>query len=101
MEAAVNGRVHRETGRVPAEALAEERAHLHRLPVEPYTVALGETRKVNPDQTIRFGSVRYSTPPGHVDTTAWCRVAGDEREAGGGGPDPGRAAVRTSPTLVL
>ncbi len=78
VDAEVNGRVHRETGRVPAEALAEERAHLHRLPVEPYTAALGETRKVNPDQTIRFGSVRYSTPPGYVERAVWCRVAGDE-----------------------
>jgi hypothetical protein len=28
--------------------------------------ALGEARLVNEDQTIRFGSVRCSTPPGHV-----------------------------------
>jgi predicted secreted protein len=27
---------------------------------------------------VRFGSVRYSTPPGHVDTRVWCRVVGDE-----------------------
>ena len=27
---------------------------------------------------IRFGSVRYSTPPGHAGTRVWCRVAGDE-----------------------
>ena len=30
------------------------------------------------DQTIRFGSVRYSTPEGHQGNTLWCRVAGDE-----------------------
>jgi hypothetical protein len=27
---------------------------------------------------VRFGSVRYSTPPGHVDTRVWCRVVGEE-----------------------
>jgi hypothetical protein len=30
------------------------------------------------DQTIRFGSVRYSTPPGHAGTRVWCRAAGEE-----------------------
>jgi hypothetical protein len=30
------------------------------------------------DQTVRWGSVRYSTPPGHVDTKVWCRVVGEE-----------------------
>lgn len=74
----VNQRRHRETGRVPAEALLEERARLHVLPKEPYAAALGETRTVNRDQTIRFGSVRYSTPPGHVDQEVWCRVVGEE-----------------------
>lgn len=74
----VNHRVHRETARRPAEALAEERARLHTVPDEPYAAALGETRMVGEDQTIRFGSVRYSTPPGHVGRAVWCRVHGDE-----------------------
>jgi len=30
------------------------------------------------DQTIRFGSVRYSTAAGHRGTQVWCRVHGDE-----------------------
>jgi hypothetical protein len=60
------------------DRLAVERAHLRVLPAEPHTAALGEQRLVNDDQTIRFGSVRYSTPPGHVDTKVWCRVVGDE-----------------------
>lgn len=74
----VNGRVHRETGRIPVEALLVERQRLHPLPAAPFTAALGETRTVNTDQTIRFGSVRYSVPPGLVGTEVWARVDGDE-----------------------
>jgi transposase len=74
----INARPHRETGVAPVERLAVERAHLHVLPAEPHTAALGEERLVNDDQTVRFGSVRYSTPPGHVDSRVWCRVVGDE-----------------------
>jgi hypothetical protein len=74
----VNGRVHRETNRVPAEAQVAERSRLHALPVTPFTAALGETRTVNADQTIRFGSVRYSTPPGLVGCEVWVRADGDE-----------------------
>jgi hypothetical protein len=58
--------------------LSEERNHLHVLPAEPYTAALGETRTVEDDQTVRYGSVRYSTPPGWVGRQVWCRVEGEE-----------------------
>ena len=74
----VNGRVHRESAAVPDQQLTEERQHLHPLPADPYALALGEERLVNEDQTIRFGSVRYSTPPGHVGDRVWCRVHGSE-----------------------
>jgi transposase len=74
----VNNRLHRETKATPVSRLAVERAHLHVLPREPHAVALGEERLVNDDQTVSFGSVRYSTPPGHVGAKVWCRVAGDE-----------------------
>ena len=76
--AQVNSRRHRETGAVPAERLITERERLHVLPSAPYAAALGETRLVNTDQTIRFGSVRYSTPPGLVGAEVWVRAAGDE-----------------------
>ena len=76
--AQVNGRVHRESAAIPADRLAIEREHLHTLPAGPYVLALGEERTVDDDQTIRFGSVRYSTPPGHVGSRVWCRVAGGE-----------------------
>lgn len=74
----VNGRVHRETAAVPAVRLAAEREHLHALPAEPYALAIGDERLVGEDQTVRFGSVRYSTPPGHIGQRVWCRVAGTE-----------------------
>jgi len=48
------------------------------LPAEPHTAALGEERLVNDDQTIRFGSVRYSTPPGLIGREVWVRADGDE-----------------------
>ena len=70
--------MHRETSRVPAEALLVEQTRLHPVPAAPFTAALGETRTVNTDQTIRFGSVRYSTPPGLVGREVWVRAAGDE-----------------------
>ncbi|HIW45345.1 MAG TPA: DDE-type integrase/transposase/recombinase [Candidatus Yaniella excrementigallinarum] len=66
--AKVNGRVHRKPARVPAEALVEERVRLHVLPAAPHTLALGQTRMVNTDHTVRYGSVRYSTSPGLVGT---------------------------------
>ncbi len=74
----VNARVHRESAAVPGQRLAAERQHLHPLPAEPYVLALGEERLVNDDQTVRFGSVRYSTPPGHAGNRVWCRVHGGE-----------------------
>jgi len=74
----VNARVHRESAAVPAQRLPAEREHLHPLPAQPYVAALGEERLVNDDQTVRFGSVRYSTPPGHAGDRVWCRVHGSE-----------------------
>ncbi len=76
--AELNGRVHRETGRAPIDMLAEERARLHVLPVQAHTAALGEPRAVGDDQTIRWGSVRYSTPDGYQGKEVWCRVVGEE-----------------------
>jgi len=74
----VNSRAHRETGRAPVEMLAEEQGSLHVLPETAHTSALGETRRVDADQTIRWGSVRYSTPDGHQGAEVWCRVVGEE-----------------------
>lgn len=74
----VNNRVHRETGKTPVARLEIERGTLHRVPHAPFALAAGEQRLVDEGQTIRFGSVRYSTPPGHVGTYVYCRVVGEE-----------------------
>lgn len=74
----INARVHRETRAAPTQRLRTERGHLHVLPTAPHAVALGEERLVDSDQTVRFGSVRYSTPDGHQGSRVWCRVAGEE-----------------------
>jgi transposase len=74
----VNTREHRETRQAPVVRLAAERAHLHVLPAEPHTLALGEDRLVKKDQTISWGGVRYSTPPGWRGQTVWCRAQGEE-----------------------
>lgn len=71
--------MHTETWLRPADLLAQERASIHRLPGEPYAAALGETRMVRDDQTVRFGNVRYSLPGGLGGRHGvWCRVQGDE-----------------------
>lgn len=84
----VNARPHTETRRAPAEMILDERSHLHRLPAEPFTAAVGETRSVRADQTVRWGRVPYSLPEEWVGAEVWCRVEGDElvvvgRDAGG------------------
>jgi hypothetical protein len=85
----VNARPHRQTGRPPAEMLAEERTRLHRVPDAPLTTVFGETRKVMWDSTISVGGVRYSVPCGLIDERVWVRFAGDElvvTHVGGDGP---------------
>lgn len=74
----VNTRVHRSTGRVPVELLAEERERLHVLPAQPVTVAFGQTRRVCWDATISVDGVRYSVPHTFVDERVWARWSGDE-----------------------
>jgi transposase len=74
----VNDREHRETRRRPVEALAEERARLHRLPHSPFTVAFGITRWVNWDSTVSVDGVRYSVPHTLADSRVWVRFHGDE-----------------------
>jgi transposase len=77
--ATVNARPHRVTRRAPAEMLAEEQAHLHRLPTHPYTVAFGHTRTVGADQpTIQHDWCVYSVPWQLRGDVVWVREAGDD-----------------------
>ncbi|MFJ5951430.1 IS21 family transposase [Streptomyces noursei] len=76
--AEMNNKVHRVIKRRPVEALAEEKQRLHPLPAEPFTAALGTTRKVAADATVSVESVRYSVPHQLVGETVWARFHGDE-----------------------
>jgi len=74
----VNSRAHKETRRAPAGMLIEERAHLHPIPDEPYAAAFGETRVVDEDCTIRYGSARYSVPHRLIGERVWVSVVGED-----------------------
>lgn len=84
--AQLNARPHTETRRPPRDMLLEERAYMHPVPSDAYTAALGETRIVRDDQTVRFHSVPYSLPKAWVGQEVWCRVHGEELVAVGRGP---------------
>jgi transposase len=73
-----NARVHRETGERPVDRLERERAHLHPIPTEPYSVALGETRTVSWSSLISFQGSRYSVPYQLCEEVVYVRRDGDE-----------------------
>jgi hypothetical protein len=75
----VNHRAHRTTRRVPAEMLAEERARLHRLPAQPYTLAFGRSRTVGANTpVIALDDCEYSVPHRLRTEVVWARYHGDE-----------------------
>mgnify|MGYP001615865266 CR=1 FL=1 len=59
----VNGREHRVTRRLPADALAEEQRRLHPIPARAHTIAFGVSRRV-PENTpmVAFENGQYSVP---------------------------------------
>lgn len=73
----VNTRVHRVTRRVPSDMLELERARLHPVAADPFTVAFGVTRKV-PDNTpmVTYQAGQYSVPHTLLGETVWVRVHG-------------------------
>lgn|GEM_PF-6868984 len=73
-----NSREHRDTRRIPNDALRDERLRLHPVPSEPHTLAFGQSRTVDRDSTIRYGSARYSVPHTLIGERVWVRVWGDE-----------------------
>ena len=74
----VNGRVHRETNRVPAEALLVEQGRLHPMPDAPFTPRSGRPAASTP--TRRSGSGRCATPPHRAWSAGevWVRADGEE-----------------------
>ena len=97
----VNARPHRVTRRAPVEMLAEERAHLHPLPVHPYTAAFGVSRSV-PVNTpmVAFESCSYSVPHTLVGQTVWVRAQGEQIvvvHVGDRGPVEVARHARTTP----
>jgi transposase len=73
-----NTRVHRETGERPCDRLARERAELHPVPAEPYTLAFGETRTVSWSSLVAYQGARYSVPNHLAGTVVLVRRTGDE-----------------------
>ncbi len=73
----VNARVHRVTGRAPAEMLAEEQARLHPVPQVPHTVAFGVTRTVAAKTPmVAFDGGQYCVPAHLLGQVVWVRVHG-------------------------
>ena len=73
----INDREHRVTRRAPAEMLVQERARLHTVPTEAYTVALGATRQVPVNSPmVTFESGQYSVPHTLLGQTVWVRAYG-------------------------
>ena len=78
-EAEVNGREHRGTRRIPAEMVVEERARLHPLPEEPYTLAFGAARRVGQTTAmVSYEGGSYSVPDQLVGQVVWVRGHGEE-----------------------
>jgi hypothetical protein len=69
----VNAGVHRETNRVPAEALVAERSRLHALPVTRSPRRLARPARSTPIR--RSGSGRCATPPHRAWSAARCGSA--------------------------
>ena len=73
----VNDRLHRVTRRAPVEMLAEERARLHRVPIEPHTVVFGLARRVPPNTPmVAFDHGQYSVPQPLLGEQVWVRATG-------------------------
>jgi hypothetical protein len=71
-------RVHRETGKRPLDAHAEERAHLLPLPANGYDTARVVYRVVDGEGLIAYESNRYSTPWRFVGRLLPVRVSEQE-----------------------
>jgi transposase len=68
----VNARAHAVTGQPPALLLEQERARLHPVAKQVFTLALGDERSVNKDSLVQHERARYSVP--HELAQAGARV---------------------------
>nr|WP_241249774.1 IS21 family transposase [Agrococcus sp. KRD186] len=73
----VNGRQHRITRRLPAEALAEEQRRLHPVPARAHTIAFGLSRQVPPNTPmVAFEHGQYSVPHRLMGAEVFVRAQG-------------------------
>lgn len=81
--AQVNQKKHRATGQAPMDRLtATEQATLHLVPAEPFTMALGESRRVPMNTSvITYENARYSVPGRLLGQTVWVRTVGVGHQA--------------------
>jgi Mu transposase-like protein len=97
----INARPHRVTRRPPVEMLAEERARLHPVPGDAYTVAFGVTRTVGTTTAmVAFEGGSYSVPHRLSGRRVWVRAHGDDVimvHVGADGPAEVARHVRTTP----
>lgn len=99
----VNTRVHAVTLEIPADMLATvERAELHRVPDEPFALALGHGRVVPPNTPmVTFEKSSYSVPYQLMGQSVWVRETGDDQlvviHVGADGPVEVARHPRTRP----
>lgn len=81
--AQVNQKKHRATGHAPMDRLtATEQSLLHAVPAEPFTLALGESRKVPMNTSmISYENARYSVPGSLLGQSVWVRTVGVGHQA--------------------
>jgi hypothetical protein len=90
----VNAREHRITRRVPAEMLAEERSRLHPVPAEPFTAALGVTRRADMMSLVTFEGGQYSVPHQLAGQVVHVRRHGEQVVIAHAGPDGAAEVAR-------
>ncbi|WP_255557065.1 IS21 family transposase [Paeniglutamicibacter sp. Y32M11] len=99
----VNNRVHSATLEIPSQMLENfERSVLHRVPEEPFALALGHGRVVPPNTPmVTFEKSRYSVPYQLMGQSVWVRQNGNDEiiivHVGAQGPTEVARHQRTRP----
>ncbi|MGO9959369.1 MAG: IS21 family transposase [Solirubrobacteraceae bacterium] len=74
----INTRTHRATRQPPVVLLAQEHAHLHKVPRLGHTLCFGQTRKVDRQATVTLGDATYSVPHELIGERVWVRSDGEQ-----------------------